>query len=129
MRRSNAGRATLDCTVDQAMLGIAARIQKRTRVGILATYLLEGWRRLPSAKVGQCPCCIPQHSDLRVVVELGEKRHHGIVTEDQVPALRRVSRNVSKSPDGLEKNTATVILYNNESMGTETNEHHNLLVP
>lgn len=58
-------------------------------------------RRLAAAEVAQGPGSVAQHAQLPAIVDEVQQRTQSTGVKDKVTALRAVTRNVTKGPDGL----------------------------
>lgn len=58
-------------------------------------------RRLAAAEVAQGPGSVAQHAQLPAIVDEVQQRTQSTGVENEVTALRAVTRNVTKGPDGL----------------------------
>lgn len=58
-------------------------------------------RGLAAAEVAESPGGVPKHAELPAVTKKADKRCEGTLSENIVPAVRAVTSNVTKSPNGL----------------------------
>lgn len=60
-----------------------------------------GLGSLATAEVAESPGSVPKHAELPAVAEEADKRSESALSEDVVSAVRAVTSNVTKSPNGL----------------------------
>lgn len=60
-----------------------------------------GLRGLATAEVAQSPGSVAEHAELTAVTKQGDQGLESAALEDKVSALRAVTGNVTKGPDGL----------------------------
>lgn len=88
-----------------------------------------GLRGLATTEVAECPGGVPEHAKLPAVTEEADKRRESALGEDVVPAVRAVTSNVTKSPDGLLPNIGlrAAKQLNEDGHGTSLNNDLGLL--
>lgn len=66
------------------------------------THQFKVWGRFASTEIRESPSSIPQHRELGAFLQLFKQWPQGAMLQDKVPALWRVSSNVSQGPHGLQ---------------------------